>query len=310
VGCRRHKLAAAPPIRIASILALIGFLGFVGFARAEDVSPFLNLDAGACDKLEDKNLQVGPPDADIVAACAALHRGAVLGQRFSGGPEGLALLLAGLLLTYAVLGVPLRSVAGLMGRASGRSTALLSLEAPLAFVLRGCVGLVILAILSVPYAIAGGCIVMLAAAILSLRKARAARSQDETAPAPSRASVALADVINDVYASAAGILGIALLSRRDLWWLAFGIALALVASIPAVIAARRRLRSEPMARLAATAALGALFGAAAIADPDVATRFGDAATPALASALIFALAVLAAGWRTWTNRRSPAPAGS
>jgi hypothetical protein len=285
VGCRRHKLAAAPPIRIASILALIGFLGFVGFARAEDVSPFLNLDAGACDKLEDKNLQVGPPDADIVAACAALHRG-------------------------AVLGVPLRSVAGLMGRASGRSTALLSLEAPLAFVLRGCVGLVILAILSVPYAIAGGCIVMLAAAILSLRKARAARSQDETAPAPSRASVALADVINDVYASAAGILGIALLSRRDLWWLAFGIALALVASIPAVIAARRRLRSEPMARLAATAALGALFGAAAIADPDVATRFGDAATPALASALIFALAVLAAGWRTWTNRRSPAPAGS
>ena len=167
----------------------------------------------------------------------------------------------------------------------------------------------ILAILSVPYAIAGGCIVMLAAAILSLRKIRAAPTENETAPAPSRASVLLADMINDVYASAAGILGIALVSRRDPWWLAFGLALALVASIPAVIAARRRLRTEPAARIAATAALGALFGAAAIADPDLATRFGDAATPALASALIFALAVLGAGWWVRANPRSPAPAG-
>jgi hypothetical protein len=181
---RRHELAAASPIRIALILALIGFLGFVNFARAQDVSPFLNLDDGACDKLDDKNLQVGPPDADIVAACAALHRGTVLGQRFSGGPGGLALLVAGLMLTYAVIGVPLRSVAGLLGQASGRPTALLSLEAPLAFVLRGCVGLMILAILSAPYAIAGGCLVMLAAAILSLRKIRAAPSENETAPAP------------------------------------------------------------------------------------------------------------------------------
>jgi hypothetical protein len=306
---RRNTIAAAWPIRVASILALIGLLGFVNFARAEDVSPFLDLDAGACDKLDDKNLQVGPPDAEIVAACAALHRGAVLGQRFSGGPGGLALLVAGLALTYAVIGVPLRSVAGLMGRASGRSTALLWAEAPLAFVLRGCVGLVILAILSVPYAIAGGCLVILAAAILSLRRARAAPSEDET-PAPSRAGMLLADMINDGYASAVGILGIALLSRRDPRWLAFGLALALVASIPAVIGARRRLRAEPKARIAATAALAALFGAAATADPDLAPRFGEGATPALASALIFALAVLAAGWRTRANRRSPAPAGS
>ena len=209
-----------------------------------------------------------------------------------------------------MIGVPLRSVAGLMGRASGRSTALLWVEAPLAFVLRGCVGLVILAILSVPYAIAGGCLVILAAAILSLRKARAAPSEDETAPAPSRAGMLLADMINDGYASAVGILGIALLSRRDPRWLAFGLALALVASIPAVIGARRRLRAEPKARIAATAALAALFGAAATADPDLAPRFGEGATPALASALIFALAVLAAGWRTRANRRSPAPAGS
>jgi hypothetical protein len=298
------------PIRIAAVLALIGFLGFVAFARAEDASPFLNLDAGACDKLDDKNLQVGPPDAEIVTACAALRRGAVLGQRFSSGPGGLAVLVAGLALTYAVLGVPLRSLAGLLGLGTGRSTAILWFEAALALVLRGCVGLLVLAILSRPYAIAGGCIVMLAAAILSLRNTPGATTESEPGPAPSRISVVLADMINDVYASAAGILGIALLAHRDPRWLAFGVALAVVASVPAVVAARRRLRRESMARIAATAALGALFGATAIADPDLTGRFGDTAALVLASALVFALAVLGASWWTRANPRSPAAAGS
>jgi hypothetical protein len=300
--------AAASAIRIAAVAALVGLLGAASLARAQDTSPFLNLDAGACDKLDDKNLQVGPPDADIVAACAGLRRGAVLGQRFSGGPGGIALLFAGLALTYFVLGVPLRSVAGLLGRASGRSTTMLALEAGLALVLRAGVGLMVLALLSIPYAIAAGCVVMLIAAILSLRQAPAAPSKSEAAPAASRSSVVMADAINDVYASAAGILAIALLVRRDPWWLAIGLALALVASVPAVIAARRRLRREPAARIAATAVLGALFGAAAIADPDVMVRFGDTAATALASAAVFALAVLGAGWRMRTGQRSPMPA--
>ena len=306
---RRNTIAAAWPIRVASILALIGLLGFVNFARAEDVSPFLDLDAGACDKLDDKNLQVGPPDAEIVAACAALHRGAVLGQRFSGGPGGLALLVAGLALTYAVIGVPLRSVAGLMGRASGRSTALLWVEVPLAFVLRGCVGLVILAILSVPYAIAGGCLVILAAAILSLRRARAAPSEDET-PAPSRAGMLLADMINDGYASAVGILGIALLSRRDPRWLAFGLALALVASIPAVIGARRRLRAEPEGSNCGDRRFGRPVRRRCDRRPRsrAALRRGRDARSCERSHL--RARGVGRGWRTRANRRSPAPAGS
>src|ERR1700690_4000988 len=114
---RPGRFAAASAIRSVAILALVGFVCVAHLARAQGVSPFLNLDAGACDKLEDKDLQVGPPDADIVAACAALRRGAVLGQRFSGGPGAIALLIAGLVLTYVVLGVPLRSVAGLLGQA-------------------------------------------------------------------------------------------------------------------------------------------------------------------------------------------------
>jgi len=297
----------AAGIRIAAVVALVGFLGAASRARAQDVSPFVNLVAGACDQVDYKNMQVSPRDTDIVAACAALRRGAVLGQRFSGGPGAIALLIAGLVLTYVVLGVPLRSVAGLLERASGRSTTMLSLEAGLAVVLRACVGLLVLAVLRIPYAIAAGCIVMLIAAILSLRKGHAAPSENKTAPAPSHTSVVLANAINDVYASAPGILGIALLARRDPWWLAIGLALALVVSVPAVIAARRRLRREPTARIATTAALGALFGAAAIADPDLMARFGDAAMPALASAFIFTLAVLGAGWWMLANPHSPMP---
>jgi hypothetical protein len=297
----------AARIRIAAVVALVGFLGVASLARAQDVSPFLDLDAGACDKLEDKNLQVGPPDTDIIEACAALHRGLVLGQRFSGGLGAFALLVAGLVLTYVVLGVPLRSVAGLLERASGRSITMLSLEAGLAVILRACVGLLVLAVLRIPYAIAAGCIVMLIAAILSFRRGHAAPPENKTAPAPSHTSVVLANAINDVYASAPGILGIALLARRDPWWLAIGLALALVASVPAIIAARRRLRRDLTTRIATTAALGALFGAAAIADPDVMARFGDAVMPALASAFIFALAVLGAGWWMRANPRAPMP---
>jgi hypothetical protein len=225
----------------------------------------------------------------------------------SGGPGAIALLIAGLVLTYVFLGVPLRSVAGLLERASGRPATMLSLEAGLAVVLRACVGLLALAVLGIPYAIAAGCIVMLIAVILALREGPTAPTKNETAPTPSRASVVLANAINDVYAGTPGILGIALLARHDPWWLAIGLALALVASVPAVIAARRRLRREPAARLATTAVLGVLFGATAIAGPDLMAHFEDTAMPTLASAFTFALTVLGAGRWMQVNRRSPMP---
>jgi hypothetical protein len=291
---RSRAFAPTASISFRAVLALFCFLSLTGVGRSDDPSPFLNLDAGACEKLDDKNLQVGPPDAEIVAACAALHQRAVLGQRFSGGPGAMALALAGMVLVYVVLGAPMRSVAGLIGLATGRSAAMLSIEAALALLLRAGVGFLILAILTLPYTTAAACVAMMALLILSFRSPRSSPAEVVGAPPPSRSSVVLANLINDVAASAAGVLGLALLARRDPWWLGAGICLAAVASVPAVVSARRRLRRDPTARLAAAAALGAIFGAAAVADPRVAEAVGDAPGPALVSALVFFLAIIGA----------------
>jgi hypothetical protein len=99
---------------------------------------------------------------------------------------------------------------------------------------------------------------------------------------------------NDAAASAAGLLGLALLARRDLWLLSFGIALAIVASVPAVIAARRRLRRDHILLLAVAAVLGAIFGVVANADPLLAPAFAETMLPGLVTPLLFAAAVLAA----------------
>jgi hypothetical protein len=268
-------LGLRSPIRIGAIAAIACWLAFACIARAENASPFLDVDAEACAKLYDKNLHVGPPDEDMLAACEALNRRTVLGQRFSGGPGALGLTPVGAALIYVVLGAPIRSVAALLGRPGKASTAIFSLEAALALLLRVAVGFVVLAILSLPFAVAGGCLLMLVAAVVSLRETRSALSEEEVDAPSSIVSLMLADAINDVYASAAGILGLALLARRDPWWLALGVALALPASVPAIIAARRRLRREPTIRLATTTVLAALFGGTAFVDPDLSSYSGS-----------------------------------
>jgi hypothetical protein len=146
-------LALASPILRGVILTLFCLSAFAGLAHAADVSPFTNLDAGACEKLEDKDLQVGPPDTDIIEACAALRRSAVFGESFSGSPAALALALFGMALVHAVFGAPMRSVAGLLGRSGRRTIAVMSIETALGLALRGGIGLLLVAIFSLPYAI-------------------------------------------------------------------------------------------------------------------------------------------------------------
>ena len=308
---RRFGIMASRSRRRWIVLAFLGLLASTGLARARagDASPFLAFDAESCAKLDDKNLQVGPPDAEMVTACAAFGRRAVLGQTFSGGPASVALLLAGAVLLYIVLGVPMRPVFGLLGRAGDRSSASLSIETAVIGFLRVGVAFAVLALLSAPFALSAACLAMLAAAILSLRPLRASPSGSETEGRASAVSIILADAVNDVYASAAGILGLAVLARRDPRWLAAGVALALVFSVPTIVRSRRRLRSDPAARLVTASGLAALFGAAAFADPDLSSYSGDAFPTVLAGAAAFALIVLGVGWKAETLLRSPS-AGS
>ncbi len=297
---RMRRGFAAMPIRICAALALLSLFAFTGVARAAEGSPFLNLDAGACDTLDDKNLQVGPPDEEIVAACASLHRRAVFGQKFSGGPLALGLSLFGFALVYAMLGAPMHGVAGLLGLGVSRPTKMLWIEAAIGPVVRAAIGVAFLAVLALPYASAAGCVGLLMLLILFFRGGRSAPSAhaeegDRTAPI-SRLSAILADLINDACASAPGILGLAILSRRDFRLLGLGIALAVAASVPAVISARRRLRRDATANFVAAAALAALFGAASVADPDLAALLADTLLPGAVAAAAFAAALWAAFW--------------
>jgi hypothetical protein len=213
----------------------------------------------------------------------------------------LALSLLGFLLVYAALGAPMRCVAGLFGLAVGGSASTLWFETVLGLILRAAIGVAFLAVLSLPFAAAGGCVLILILLILFVRASRVVPSKrtgndHPIAPSPSRLSVVLADLINDACAGAPGILALAILSRRDPWLLGFGIAVAVAASAPAAILARRRLRRDPTGNLAATAALGAIFGAAAVADPDLAASLGDAILPSALTALAFAAVVLGSSW--------------
>jgi hypothetical protein len=302
---RAARFSLASPILFLALLTVFSFFAAGGRASASDDSPFTTLDAAACEKLDDKNLHVGPPDAEIVEACDALRRSAVFSQRFSGGPPALALALFGMVLVYAAFGVPMRAMAGLMGRFGGRTIGALTIDAVLGVILRGAIGLLFVAILSLPYAMTVGCVVVVALLILQLRSSRVAPAlpATETAAAPpSLVSVVLADLTNDAAASAAGLLGLALLARRDLWLLAFGVALVVAASLPAVIAARRRLRRRHVLLLAVAGVLGAIFGVAADADPYLPPTFAQSALASLVLALAFATAVVGSNW---LGRRGP-----
>ena len=85
--------------------------------------------------------------------------------------------------------------------------------------------------------------------------------------------------------------------------LALAVAVAILASSPAFLAARRRLRAHDILFVGAAAVPGAIFGIVAAVDPQWAEHFGETTAPVPLLPLLFAAAVVGA---SWVSRRASA----
>jgi hypothetical protein len=210
--------------------------------------------------------------------------------------------LAGMVLVYAVFGTPMRSAARLTGGGDGTASgAAVEMVASLLF--RGVIGLALIWLLGLPYITALGGILLAALILWSLNapQVRVARSQpDDGQEPPSGFSIVVAEVINDVAGGAVGLLGLALLAQHDLVLLAVALALAIAASAPFMLLARRRLRSNPPILIALSALLAAFVGAFTLNDPPIAAAINGATLPGLLVPLALAAAAAALGWRSWS----------
>jgi len=218
--------------------------------------------------------------------------------------KGLGLL--GMLLVYAVCGTPLRSAASLMTAGSG--VALRNAAETIAdLISRGLLGLVLLWLLGFSYFTLVGGVAFVVVVARTVRASAATatpwKREDATNEANGLAILA-AGAINDVLGAAPGLLGLALLSQHDARWLGVAVALAIVASAPPVMLARRRLRAHPLAMTIAGAVLAAGIGAFAQLDPPVAALIGRAGVLGLVIPLVFALMVVASGWRSLSLARA------
>ncbi len=202
----------------------------------------------------------------------------------------------GLVLTYAVLGTPMRAAARLMGAVPSRgSGAVGDLVACLG--LRALIGAMLVALLGLPYlgAVCG------VALILWLMLGRVTGSPRRARPAADGGAGALAthlsSALNDGLGAAVGLAAVALFAQRSMTVLAIGLALALLASIAPLIIARRALRSTRLGRAAAEALLAAAIGEVVILIPPVAAYAGGSTSVELIVPLLLAGVTLAFGLR-------------
>jgi hypothetical protein len=211
---------------------------------------------------------------------------------------GFALLATAV--AFAVLGTPIRPMAAfLSGEArSGASAAATALD----LLGRLVIGLLVLAASALP----GGGVVLAVVVIglVALRARRGFRTQrgenvsaNETGP-----TAIAAEVINDVLGVFPTLLAIGVLAQHDSRILFAAILLSLLASIPAVILARRKLQASSLALLIGAAALAGICGIFALRNPLLSGVIPNNPTVYLAVAFLAAGAVVASG-RTSARRR-------
>lgn len=316
--------------RLWIALPVLAFAGApLAPARAVDVSQLSDFENAPCFRsLSARNAaeHADAPDSAMADACDAVHGdadaawvrltqlwqprtpGAAAAPSIGTGPGWAALAFLGTVLVYGLLGAPMRAAAGLMRFPVGRPRAVLVIGTALALVARTVAAFLAFALLGLPFATALGALVLL---VLLVRRTGSARitagvpKDDPAAPAPTRTAVVLADLVNDGAASAAGLLGLALMAHHDVRLLVLALVLGPVASVPSLIVLRRRLRRPSPALAGLSVALAALAGVVAVSEPLLVRVFGAGPLPAIAAAVLFGATVLATPWMRRDRAHQP-----
>jgi hypothetical protein len=206
----------------------------------------------------------------------------------------------GMLLVYALCGTPMRSAARLMGMDGGGAPARNAAAAIVNLILRGALSLALLWLSGLPYltlALGLGFVAIIARTLRAPAASTPTGKPTEALNGASGFACLVADAANDLLGAAPGLVGLALLAQHDARLVALAVALAVVASIPAIILARRRLRANPLAMTIAGTLLAAAIAAVAQQDATLAALAGRAGVPSLAAPLVLALAIFALSWR-------------
>ena len=207
-----------------------------------------------------------------------------------GGAAPKWLAAIGILLTYGVLGAPLRSAARLFGAYPGQARGA-AVGAVVSLIIRGLICAAFAALFGLPYVGALGAAALIAWTIVRLGRTPAAPLE----PTAGSLATRLAETINDALGACLPLAALALFVQQSSLLLAIAIALALVASVGPVIAARRVLRATPLRAAIAAAALVAALGEMLVVAPPVSGWIGGLAGASLIAPVALAGLTLAAG---------------
>lgn len=211
------------------------------------------------------------------------------------------LAVVGLLLTYAVLGTPMRSAAQLTGAYPGSAKSAAP-QVLVSLALRGLIAAAFIQLFSLPYLSALGGVALIAWIAFKLGRAAPSTSVANGEAPPSALSAHLAETINDAAGAAGGVAALALFVQRDFTLFVVALAFALVASIGPIIVARRALRVNRLGATAASALLAAAIGEAL----SLAPPFSGLAGARIVAPLALAALTLAVGWRAGALSTTPA----
>jgi hypothetical protein len=213
-----------------------------------------------------------------------------------GAPKWVAAV--GIVLTYLVLGWPMRAAARLFGAYPGAAKGAAA-GAVVSLLLRGLCCAAFGALFSLPNVGALAAAALLAATVLHVARPLAG------APTPSDGSFAAqtAEAINDLVGALLPLAALGLFVQQSALLLAFALLLAPVVSTGPAIAARRAARATPLRAALGAAALGAALGETLVAAPPVSGWIAALTGASVIVPLVLAAATLAAGWALAASAR-------